>query len=100
MTSQEPQPEGPAIRRTTFFSGNVQGVGFRYTTCQLAKKYKITGTVCNLLDGRVEVVTEGLPSEVDQFVVELEQTMTRHVEHSTCTDSTARADFDAFLIKY
>ena len=42
-----------------YFSGNVQGVGFRYATRQMANQYRITGWVKNLTDSRVEMLAEG-----------------------------------------
>ena len=41
------------------FSGTVQGVGFRYTTCACARAYDVTGYVKNLRRGDVELVAEG-----------------------------------------
>ena len=42
-----------------YFSGHVQGVGFRYTTRSVASRFAVTGYVRNLPDGRVELVAEG-----------------------------------------
>ena len=39
--------------------GIVQGVFFRYSTQQQAKKLCLTGWVRNIYDGRVEIVAEG-----------------------------------------
>jgi acylphosphatase len=50
-----------------FYSGRVQGVGFRYTAKSTAAGYEIVGTVRNLSDGRVELIAEGLHDELDQF---------------------------------
>lgn len=58
----------PLERRRIFFSGRVQGVGFRATTTWLARGFDVAGTVRNLYDGRVEVVAEGDPAELDRFV--------------------------------
>ena len=52
---------------TVFFSGQVQGVGFRYTAKTVATGFEITGTVRNLPDGRVELVAEGRREELDAF---------------------------------
>lgn len=52
---------------TVFYSGQVQGVGFRYTAKTVAAGYEITGLVRNLPDGRVELVAEGSRAELDAF---------------------------------
>ncbi|MGV3773165.1 MAG: acylphosphatase [Verrucomicrobiales bacterium] len=55
------------IRMHIFYSGRVQGVGFRYTTKNTALGYEVTGQVRNLADGRVELVAEGLKEELEAF---------------------------------
>jgi len=55
-------------RRRIYFSGRVQGVGFRATTSWLARGFDVAGAVRNLPDGRVEVVAEGDSAELDRFV--------------------------------
>ena len=47
-----------------FYSGRVQGVGFRYAVKSLAPGFEVAGTVRNLLDGRVELVAEGERAEL------------------------------------
>ena len=54
-------------RLTVLYSGRVQGVGFRYTTKTVATGFELTGTVRNLPDGRVELIAEGLRTELDAF---------------------------------
>jgi acylphosphatase len=50
-----------------FYSGRVQGVGFRYTAKSLASGFEVTGTVRNLPDGRVELTAEGGEDELEAF---------------------------------
>ncbi len=50
-----------------FYSGHVQGVGFRYTARMLAHGFELTGAVRNLPDGRVELVAEGERAELEAF---------------------------------
>ena len=52
----------------SFFSGHVQGVGFRSQVVSLAKGFELTGYVKNLNDGRVELLAEGEEAEVIAFV--------------------------------
>jgi acylphosphatase len=55
-------------RVEVFYTGRVQGVGFRYTTREIAKGFEISGFVQNLEDGRVELAAEGEESEVREFL--------------------------------
>jgi len=54
-------------RMHIFFSGNVQGVGFRYTVKTVAAGFEVVGIVRNLIDGRVELVGEGPREELESF---------------------------------
>ncbi len=47
------------IRKHFYFSGRVQGVGFRYQATRLARSLGVTGYVKNLYDGRVEMEAQG-----------------------------------------
>ena len=55
-----------------FYSGRVQGVGFRYTVKMLAHGFEVTGIVRNLSDGRVELVAEGIKAELEAFRREIQ----------------------------
>ena len=50
-----------------FYSGRVQGVGFRYCVKVTAAGFEVLGTVRNLPDGWVELVAEGVRAELDAF---------------------------------
>ena len=54
-------------RMHIFYSGRVQGVGFRYTVKRVAAGFELAGTVRNLLDGRVELIAEGDRAELKAF---------------------------------
>ena len=47
------------VRKHIYFSGRVQGVGFRYSAISLARPLGLTGWVKNLRDGRVEMEVQG-----------------------------------------
>ncbi len=60
------------IARQVFYTGRVQGVGFRYTVKQLASGYEVSGWVKNLPDGRVELLALSRdPEELQAFLTEL-----------------------------
>ncbi|MES2308403.1 MAG: acylphosphatase [Verrucomicrobiota bacterium] len=61
-------------RLEAYFTGTVQGVGFRYTAQQVAAGYDLMGTVRNLVDGRVELFLEGEESEIQAYLAELDET--------------------------
>jgi len=50
------------------YTGRVQGVGFRFTTHQIAQQFPITGYVRNCPDGSVELVAEGTYEEILNFL--------------------------------
>jgi acylphosphatase len=54
-------------RLRIFYSGRVQGVGFRYTARNVAAGFEIAGIVRNLPDGRVELIAEGERGELEAF---------------------------------
>ncbi len=67
--------------RQYFFSGRVQGVGFRYSTKQLAKGFDVLGWVRNLGDGRVELQIMGDEEELDEFIQEMHDSpMGHHIQ--------------------
>jgi len=54
-------------RMRVYYSGSVQGVGFRYTAKSTATGFEVTGAVRNLPDGRVELIAEGQRDELEAF---------------------------------
>jgi acylphosphatase len=56
-----------------FFSGTVQGVGFRFTAERLARRFPVTGFVRNLEDGRVEVTAEGGEKKLVEFLTAIRE---------------------------
>jgi acylphosphatase len=54
-------------RMRVYYSGRVQGVGFRYNVKSVAAGFEVTGTVRNLDDGRVELIAEGQRPELEAF---------------------------------
>jgi len=59
------------FHKDVWFSGRVQGVGFRFTVLQIARGFEVTGRVRNLADGRVFLQVEGAEKEVSLFVEEI-----------------------------
>lgn len=55
------------VARKYLVSGAVQGVGYRYFAQRVAARHQVSGYVRNLEDGRVEVLAEGAPENVEEF---------------------------------
>ena len=88
------------IRRTTYFSGNVQGVGFRYTAQSIARSFNVKGFVRNLPDGRVELITEGDAGEIDRFLTRIGEEMGQFIKKRTDDDSPPTGEFSDFGVRH
>lgn len=60
------------VRKHIYFSGQVQGVGFRYRATNAARANGLTGWVDNLWDGRVEMEVQGELSEIREMIREIQ----------------------------
>ncbi|APW63067.1 acylphosphatase [Paludisphaera borealis] len=90
----------PLERRRIFFSGRVQGVGFRATTTWLARGFDVAGYVRNLPDGRVEAAAEGDSAELDRFVASIQSELGGFIRE--LDSSTERIDgptFTGFVVR-
>ena len=56
------------VRAHLWLTGRVQGVAFRYYAAAKAKELMISGFIRNLDDGRVEVVIQGEPENVEKMI--------------------------------
>lgn len=56
------------IRERMIFTGRVQGVGFRYKVCYIARTYGMTGFACNEYDGSVTVELQGTREKIDELI--------------------------------
>lgn len=81
------------IRLTVYFSGQVQGVGFRYTAVQISRGYKVTGTVENLPDGRVRLLIEATSEQATRFVDDLACQMSGYIHDHSVETSLATGEF-------
>ena len=59
---------GPKVRRRYNFVGSVQGVGFRWTTTNLASSVGATGWVMNEPDGSVTAEIQGVREQVQAVI--------------------------------
>ena len=84
-----------------FYSGRVQGVGFRLTAEETAQRLEVVGWVKNLRDGRVELVAEAEESALEQFLDAIRTgPMKNFIEQAEISWSNASDTFDEFVIRY
>lgn len=81
------------------FFGRVQGVGFRYTTSEIARGFDVTGYVENLPDGQVLLVAEGLPEELRGFVQAIRERMAGNIRGVDEIERPADGRFERFEIR-
>lgn len=88
----------PPVRYDIIFLGRVQGVGFRYTTCNVAERFVVAGWVRNERDGSVRCVAEGEAQEIDRFVQAVQYEMAGHISDTRITRAAATGEFAGFAV--
>lgn len=61
------------VRKHIYFSGDVQGVGFRFRSYYIAQSLGLTGWVENMWDGRVEMEVQGSESAIQELLIRIRQ---------------------------
>src|SRR5262249_33832767 len=91
---------GPmTVCRHVYYTGRVQGVGFRYTAQRLAESFPVSGYVRNLSDGRVELVAEGEQEDVESFLAAVARRLTGYIE-VTAVRSESPGRYTGFRIRH
>ncbi len=89
------------VAKQVFYSGRVQGVGFRYAAKQLASGFDVSGWVRNLPDGRVEMLAIAFEAEeLEAFLTELQENsaLANHIKGTETHKVPAPADVKGFSI--
>lgn len=89
----------PARRRTIHYSGQVQGVGFRWRTTRVLQALEVRGYVKNLSDGRVELVIEGDTLALDEALTRVREQLCPYIRRESCEDSSPTGEFQEFGIR-
>ena len=83
-----------------FYSGTVQGVGFRYTVQNYASQLDLKGWVKNLPDGRVEILVEGLKETVELLCQHVDEHFDGYIRDKEITFDESKGQFDGFKIEF
>jgi acylphosphatase len=85
--------------REVWYTGHVQGVGFRAQVLGIARGYDVTGFVQNLTDGRVYLHAEGSGNEVEAFSEEIIKSLDGHIRNVEVRDFAGVRTSTQFIIK-
>lgn len=106
MFFHKKQPRQPiiinenTIRKHIFFSGQVQGVGFRWEAKKNADTYRLTGWAQNLDDGRVECEIQGDLFRIQKWIKDFYSDPYINIESYTIEDSTVVPNEQYFTVRY
>jgi len=87
------------VCKHAYYSGRVQGVGFRFTAQHIAEGFAVAGFVRNLPDGTVEVLAEGPAEQVNGFLSALNQRMAEYIEEVRVEEESPQG-VRGFRVKY
>ena len=86
------------LRIQITYYGNVQGVGFRWNVMQIASSYSVTGYVKNLISGSVEMMVEGIRTEVMLMIAEVEGKLRDYWQSKETEERLGDPHFENFQV--
>lgn len=87
-------------RINAFFTGTVQGVGFRYTTERIALNLEVKGWVKNLPGGRVELVAEGTEAKLSELLEKIQDRFGNYIKDVEVDWLEASGEFKGFSVEF
>ena len=87
-------------RIEAFYSGQVQGVGFRFTVERLAVELDIRGWARNLADGRVQLVGEAEEETIKNFLERIKRRFSVYISDIDLQWIEASVEFPDFQIRF
>ena len=88
----------PAKAVMIYYTGRVQGIGFRATAAEIALDYPVTGWVKNLDDGRVQLLVEGPEASVDAFVKAVRKRWEKSIDKEEVEKQKVSGKFKGFEV--
>lgn len=82
------------------FAGRVQGVGFRFTSQNIARRHLICGYVRNLADGTVEMLVQGAPQEVSGCIKDIQDSFAGYIRETKVEQIPYNSRYTDFRITF
>lgn len=86
------------MAKLVYYSGNVQGVGFRAMAAWIARHHPVRGWVRNLPDGRVELLADGPADAVDRFLADVRERMSENISKEESFERDADDTLTGFRV--
>jgi len=81
-----------------YYSGNVQGIGFRFAAEDTARALGVRGWVKNLADSRVEIVAEADEKVLEDFLSKLNTYFAGNIKDTEVSTEKSTGGFNDFQI--
>jgi acylphosphatase len=89
-----------AAAKRIVFSGQVQGVGFRFTALNIASHYRLTGYLRKLPNGDVEMFAQGPEKMVDECIRDIQDSFVGSIIHIDIEDAAPDPKCTDFKISF
>jgi len=86
--------------RHIIFTGQVQGVGFRFTAIRIAQRYKLTGWVRNVYDGTVEMLAQGDSDDIAHCIRDIEDSFGGYLRQTKIEEIPPDHQYKDFKITF
>jgi acylphosphatase len=86
--------------RHVVFRGKVQGVGFRFTSRNIAGRHNLTGMVRNLPDGNVEMFVQGQDKAVSECIKEIQEYFSGYITDTITEEISSDSKYKDFRIGF
>jgi acylphosphatase len=83
-----------------YYSGRVQGVGFRFTAESIAGRLGVNGWVKNLGDSRVELLAEAEQDKIEDLLARLKSHFADYISDIDVQWEPAQGGYNDFRISF
>jgi len=88
------------IAKHIIFTGQVQGVGFRFTAFNIANRCELTGFVRNLPDGSVEMLAQGSAETIDDCIRDIAEEFGVYLSETKIEETPPNPKYEEFKITF